>query len=50
MMENKHCVSQKIFQVLLELPPVHFFRNLRLTYLIVFVLDEFLPGCVGSFP
>lgn len=50
MMGNKHCVSQKIFQVLLELLPAHFFRNPRLTSLIVYALDEFLPGCVGSFP
>lgn len=50
MMGNKHCVSQKIFMVLLELPPARFFTNLRLPYLIVCVLDAFLPGCVGSFP
>lgn len=50
MMGNKHCLSQKIFQVHLELPPAHFFRNVRVTCLIVCVLDEFLPGCVGSFP
>lgn len=49
-MGNKHCVLQNIFKVLLELPPSHFFTNLRLTFLIVCVLDAFLPGCVGSFP
>lgn len=37
MVGNKRCVSQKIFQVPLELLPARFFRNLRLTYLIVCV-------------
>lgn len=50
MMGNKYFLQNTMFMVLLELPPAHFFTNLRLPYLIVCVLDAFLPGCVGSFP